>query len=118
MCRGITISRCDGERNGDKPPNFPTVGKSNSSFELMAMMNDKRKLRQEEMELRQENLKLKEEILQLKRQVGVGASSAARPTPANRYAPPAQPEQALPVAYIALAVVLSLLSVLLGKFAL
>ncbi|CAH1119447.1 unnamed protein product [Phaedon cochleariae] len=35
--------RCDSERNGDKPPNFPTVGKSNSSFELMAMMNDKRK---------------------------------------------------------------------------
>ncbi|CAG9815922.1 unnamed protein product [Phaedon cochleariae] len=106
------------EGRGGEPGGGSDGAELQKAAQEVSAIGSVQQLRQEEMELRQENLKLKEEILQLKRQVGVGASSAARPTPANRYAPPAQPEQALPVAYIALAVVLSLLSVLLGKFAL
>lgn len=64
-------------------------------------------LREEESSLRQENLRLKEEILQLK--------MATRATPPNRYAPPA-PQQNIPAVYVAVAVLLGFLGIVLGKF--
>lgn len=68
-------------------------------------------LREEESSLRQENLRLKEEILQLKMAAGT------RVVQPNRYAPPAQ-QQNIPVIYMAVAVILGFLGIVLGKFVL
>ncbi|KAG5894022.1 hypothetical protein JTB14_018127 [Gonioctena quinquepunctata] len=80
--------------------------------ELHKAAQEVQQLREEESQLRQENLRLKEEVLQLKQQVGV-----ARAAPTNRYAPPVQ-EQNVPMLYLAVAVILGFIGIILGKFAL
>ncbi|XP_023013355.1 LOW QUALITY PROTEIN: vesicle-associated membrane protein-associated protein B/C [Leptinotarsa decemlineata] len=90
----------------------PVLPTNSADSELQKAAQEVQQLREEESQLRQENLLLKEEILQLKQQVGV-----ARAAPTNRYAPPVQ-DQNVPMVYLAMAVILGLIGIILGKFAL
>ncbi|XP_028138738.1 vesicle-associated membrane protein-associated protein B/C [Diabrotica virgifera virgifera] len=85
---------------------------SNVEWELKKAAQEVQQLREEESQLRQQHLRLKEEILQLKQQLG-----QSRAAPVNRYAPPVQ-EQTIPMVYVGLAVLLSFIGIILGKFAL
>ncbi|XP_063705850.1 vesicle-associated membrane protein-associated protein B isoform X2 [Culicoides brevitarsis] len=78
------------------------------------------KLREEESQLRMENIELKEQILKLKLQSNTGSSgSHHQPAPQNPYAPQhiAANQQLSPM-YIAAAIAIAILGLLLGKFAL
>lgn len=93
-------------------PTTAAVPNSNVETELQKAAQEVQQLREEESQLRQHNLRLKEEILMLKQQLG-----QARTAPVNRYAPPVQ-EQTIPMVYVGLAVLLSFIGIILGKFAL
>lgn len=83
------------------------------------------KLREEESQLRMENIELKEQILKLKLQsTNVGSSPAGAShhhhsaAPQNPYAPQHVASQQLSPMYIAAAIAIAILGLLLGKFAL
>jgi len=80
--------------------------------ELQKAAEEVQQLREEESSLRQENLRLKEEILQLKMQAGTRGGV----TQPNRYSPPAQQQQQIPLMYMAVAIILGFLGIILGKF--
>ncbi|XP_063910451.1 vesicle-associated membrane protein-associated protein B isoform X2 [Zophobas morio] len=94
-----------------KAPVVQSVPNNAIDPELQKAAEEVQQLREEESSLRQENLRLKEEILQLKLAAGT------RVTQPNRYAPPAQ-QQNIPVIYMAVAVILGFLGIVLGKFVL
>lgn len=106
--------------SSDDPTKFsPKAASTNASApnnsvesELQKAAQEVQQLREEESQLRQQNIRLKEEILQLKQQLGQNRSA-----PANRYAPPVQ-EQTIPMIYVGVAVLLSFIGIILGKFAL
>ncbi|CAG9859806.1 unnamed protein product [Phyllotreta striolata] len=89
-----------------------TASSNTIESELQKAAQEVQQLREEESQLRQQNIRLKEEVLQLKQQLG-----QMRSVPVNRYAPPVQ-EQTIPMVYIGLAVLLSFIGIILGKFAL
>ncbi|XP_019867702.2 vesicle-associated membrane protein-associated protein B [Aethina tumida] len=94
-------------------PKLDTTAQSNSEeSELKRAAAEIQMLREEESMLRKENLRLQEMVLQLK-------DMKQTPSP-NRYAPPAQQPQKLPLSMeqMAIAIVLGIVGIIIGKFVL
>lgn len=78
-----------------------------------------RQLRDEESQLRQENLKLREQLLKTSADVIIQkklqATSSSVPYQ-NAYSPPQIGQQPVPVMYIAIAIIMAIFGLLLGKY--
>lgn len=74
-----------------------------------------RQLRVDESQLRQENMQLKEQILRL-RVMAEANQKEKSSSPQNTYSPPQIGQQQVPVLYIALAISMVMVGLLLGKF--
>ncbi|XP_018327754.1 vesicle-associated membrane protein-associated protein B/C [Agrilus planipennis] len=88
-----------------------TTASSNLEAELEKAAAEVRVLREEESILRQDNLMLKEEILRLKHLLGDSVETSLP----RKYNPSVQ-TQNIPVAYIAIGVIIAVFGMILGKF--
>jgi len=78
-----------------------------------------RQLREEESQLRQENLKLKEQLMKTNAEAMMQKkqqTSAPSVSYQNAYSPPQIGQQPVPVMYIAIAVIMAIFGLLLGKY--
>jgi hypothetical protein len=95
------------------PANDEKVTETDSTMMAAAEINS---LREKESNLRQENLQLQEQILRLRMSVESNTKESAAFQ--NPYSPPHHAQQPPPMVYVAVAVVMAIFGLILGKFVL